>query len=1222
MTPAWSEPLGHCDGRKSTATAAFPVCGASLPSLVLSDQKLRRRLTRPPHWIYHVAVERLEAPPCQHSFDPLSRNLYDALRSALGLADVAFRLRPLEYVTGHFQRGLNCSPITFAIPFRQITHDSHNLAFAAALVGAATGRPLPPWVLLTGKLRWPLTETLDLDRTDGLAVKARLCLRGDHRYDVVPLLRRLYDEGSTEASRVLGPWTERTLSGGVRLLVVPESIDPGPQELPSDLAVEPCPGLPLDLFEHGDFEQALTQIGGIAGKDLMLVQVPGGLHLLRLFGYHRLHTPLARAACATWRAASCRGELRAFRVRASDPAGRARPNVRRWLAVELDRLDVELGREVDIHGKLRRILASCGRLLGCVSGNVALRAPETPAGLLSVWGRWGEGSDRLPPCVPADQGVNAEVLRSGRRVVLEQTAGDPRFRVPPASAGSAFPADLGPGYQRFLDSIHACADFPLKIAGRVEGVLCLHRDHEGPFDEGQLEAVQVLADRAAQEVAGMVGTLAYLHSVSAPAALVAGAQQAAAAPADLTSRRPDATDLETLGDFLARLALRITGGERAWVRVLSPDRRQVRTIGAAAASEGWPAPAVGSSALLAADGAAQHAFSQAAGFALPDAHFQSGAYVPIDPEARTHVTVLLGHGPHVLGFLSVEWRREPLSPTAARLAQLALEQRAADHTFALRTLLVEPVQQDLDAWFAKLSHDKPDFRGFLELVAQLVGTDRGSLFLREPATGDYTLSCTLTHPDWSGEPPPRYRAGVGRTGWVIEQIKPLRLANIDDPAEVAGLGEAGPRPSRYAGGWDRRGRTWSFLAVPVAARGKVLGVLRLLTTTAPGERPAGFDDYDERLLLGAATRLAERLDAQQERTRDQAVRELRNQLIPRTAPEPSAREGRRSVSSGELAATIFEAVRQGIGPCTCLLRRVDCVERDAKPVEVLDLLAVNDPVWGIWQAYREKGQLWSGEAWATQQPVYVPDLSRDPHAPRIREEAGGKLPWERVSGSFVCVPLLTADPHHPVAGTLSAHKPGPDTLTPDEQAFVARVGRESGRALNQMRHDRRRSLQEALLWAGLTHFLDLSQRTRSLAEQETALLAEVGEALALALEAHPYLWRCDPETGRFEGQGVKPRSANMVRRSLEGGFVAVCEPDADTRLRSLLKSLPGISRDARNWQRAAFRIGPADEPLALFLLLIEPPNRLSWTLAQQAAAMLATTVARPLREARRTFGAK
>jgi hypothetical protein len=160
---------------------------------------------------------------------------------------------------------------------------------------------------------------------------------------------------------------------------------------------------------------------------------------------------------------------------------------------------------------------------------------------------------------------------------------------------------------------------------------------------------------------------------------------------------------------------------------------------------------------------------------------------------------------------------------------------------------------------------------------------------------------------------------------------------------------------------------------------------------------------------------------------------------------------------------------------------------------------------------------------------------------------------------------------------------------------------------------------------------DAGRREQTLQAREVAILRESGDALVLALEAHPqpYLWRSDPATGTFEGVAAHPDEAapaslpgSVVRRALDpGGFVAVCEPERDPRLAALLPALPqGSPSGALAWQRVAFRLGSAAEPLGLFLLLVPPPNRLSYTLARQAAAMLATTISRPVRESRRLAG--
>jgi len=129
-------------------------------------------------------------------------------------------------------------------------------------------------------------------------------------------------------------------------------------------------------------------------------------------------------------------------------------------------------------------------------------------------------------------------------------------------------------------------------------------------------------------------------------------------------------------------------------------------------------------------------------------------------------------------------------------------------------------------------------------AAQLLKAETSSIILADEATGDlrFEASADLSPAAMVVHPIP---AGRGIAGWVVQHGQPLV---VDDPG----------RDARFYDRIDRvSGReTRNLLAVPLCARGRVLGVVEVINTLAS----PGFDQRDVALAQSLASQASVAID--------------------------------------------------------------------------------------------------------------------------------------------------------------------------------------------------------------------------------------------------------------------------------------------------------------------------------------------------------------------------
>jgi hypothetical protein len=1166
MTPANNGQLA------ARAVVGVPGVAGPVPDARLPADKLCRALLRPIHWFYHLEVVCAALPvPAHRQVIPPAR--LAELAGFLGL-DGPFTVTAREFFLGEYDR-ITTSDVAFHVE-PDFSTRSYQLPLAVALAAARFRRPLPPWIALTGALEEPLSSDLVLAQTGGIDEKIRLCL-GLEGYDVGPLVERLYLHDSTPLR--LGPHHERVLSRKVRLLVVPHKVDVvNFRLLPAPLHCLPVTVRLGDLADD-NFDHMAGALHRLAGDDLLVVQVSAVAHALHLLGYRGL--PFRVGALP---AGADQATLPAFRIGHADPAALERSSIQQHAHIEQEALEASLRHIPDVHQKLTCILDRCARLLGCHAANLAIEEPGHAGRWLRVWACWGDRMEQLPPYSSGEEGINREVLQTGELAIWPDYPGralDSRHMA------AHYPPETYDRYLDILSHLGSCAAFPFRLNDRVAGVVPFHRRQRGPFDAQALPIVQHLIHLAEREVSN------YLRAIE----LFRGQRLHDPAPVlhRQASRPPEPEDLLEIGRELAADALRMTGAYRIAVRIRTRRGRSLRVIGLAGAAGAWPADFAQRRFSLQEPSAASRAVRTGQTFLILDCAGQAVDYFPIEPCATCHASVVLRAGARVLGVLSIDWDR-PRSQEAIALDVDAVERLVAGPAIILRTFIVNRLRRELDAWFTALRPDQPpDYPRLLDVLAAMVGTDRGSLFLAQPGTGRYRLRASLTHPDWNGE---------GATGWVIEHNVPLRLADLGDDLERQRVRPTAPTRSKYHHLWDAERHGMSFLGVPVSQAGNVLGVIRLVSKfPRRGPAPHGFDDYDERVLEAEAARLAGFLAQRQGEQRQRLLQGLPQTLL---AGGDSGAPPTRS----DLIEQVALVLHRGIGELTrVVLRVVDRIELPGGVVQtVLDRLAVRGFEHDATPDVVRPGEGVVGQVWQSGRRRVVLDAHHGAEAEELRAFLGGQ-DWPAASGCFASVPLFAGNGAPTVVGTLGVHQEEPYALAPDDVEFIERVASLTALALRALAFNEERQLQEDLLRAVNDYHLHPAP------EAEAGLVRQTAEALGRALSTGPcHAWYL-AESGRFQNPAGECGDVLLpeVEQELSGRrFLVVSCPGADDRLRSLPLPSP-----ACHLQRALLRVEAAGQTRALFFVAVEPPVRLRYSMIEWADRLLASTVAPALAAGRR-----
>jgi GAF domain-containing protein len=1196
---------------------AFPAIGYPLPDTRkgMADADLRAYLKRNlPHWLYHIAVFPPGQPGRGPRFAPATADWIRQLAAYLGLVSPAGEVIPLELFPSR-RYGSECADIAFPIPM-DFDGASWSLSVAAGLAAAGTGHQLPRWVVCSGTLPPALDPYLQLTATGRIEEKIELCLGRQPAYDTRYLVDRYYRHPATPQTH--GPRQLRSVSGEVQLLLIPRRL--------RSVDGREAPGMPKEILQRVGMAQVDAELNDLRHADLkgrveklgqgglLVVQVPTVWHALAVLGFGEDGSPLASRindhlgddSCHVFRVLNGAGGASATFTR----------DKHREAAEALRDLDVKLRDIYDSNARIRIILQQCVERLDGRSGHVS-RVGSHKKWLEVMACVGGAEMEDLPPSVPAHQGIRGLALRTRKTQVATTQAQFQELLADAPAAGlleERYKAEECHRYNRFVAQIAACMVVPLIQNEEVIGNLCVHRLTEGSFDLVDQYVVERLAERAAIEVARHVA------NVKAARQRDVGRQAH-----DLAKRVGDMPLVDAcahLAQELAVKALEMSGGFRTAVRLLSHDQLSLSGVGIAGKEAAWPAAFRQRIYSRKDRSAYNHALATDANYLLPNTRLKevkSLHYDDIHADAAAHLAIILYSGREAIGVLSVDFDAEHRAECNVGMEK-ALEVLARVYASHIHAFNTDQLCARLEASLPPLGDGDPSpeaLKNFLDMTGQALGVEHGSLFLRNPDTGysDYLpLATAQVHPDSPVEAT-SYAPKEGRTGWVVSEKRPLRLADCDNPAELERIKppiqESKKRPC-----YRPKKERLAYLGVPILVGNDVHGVLRFICKRpklAPGQvdRAIGkkaFTSYDQVAAQAAAAQLSNWLYKVQERKQARALAELASAII-------------KAKSRTELSQAIFETVQRGIGKCGCLVRVVDkCDSGQGQPEEVLDRLFLSDPAQHeLWPQLRRKGLTVTGRVWDSKTTMVISNTKTDPLRNQIRAELGREEPWWDAVGSAVATPLLVDTE---VVGTLVVTRHNPDVLLQADVEFVEKVARLASLAFVLLAETEGRLIQESLLWAVVRYFYEQRQPASG-AQAELRLLGLIAETLKIGLDARAgYFWAYNATTSQFEDSWnstanrplLQPVSWETIEKEFgTNHFLVVSNPGVDRRLSCLLDALPKAEREKyRDCQRAALWLARTEhmqlvQP-ALFFLIVQPPQRLSYQRVELLLRTLRTTM--------------
>ena len=782
---------------------------------------------------------------------------------------------------------------------------------------------------------------------------------------------------------------------------------------------------------------------------MLVTQVSNAFEALALLGYDELHpyiqeqqlqqkptfpTPVFRVRATDSGCRSCGVTL-------ADTACEALRGREHWdhvIATQLDDLDDRLSETQNTVSRLQLILewviAAAVHDGHAKTEDVSVVEAEHFTGDVSVIdsedqpGRWlrvvatlGDNGDCLPYFVPRDVGLVGRIMRTGKTAAVPATQEDADLIAAVESESllaSRYGYESLHRYKAFLKSVSSSLHVPLKHGSQVVGVVSLHCHRHKDFQPGFVRLVEKIAKRAAVEVAFYLGAQ---ESRTTPSEGL-GSNEELARELAVYGGRPEAA----LGKFcqdLMTVIMRQTGACRVGIRLLTPERRTLVDQGHMGY---WKVDELSEEVHLSEDTAGGHAVKSGKSYYINDttqAYVEhSGKCVPVhyrpcQPEARSHASVLVRHGSHLMGVVGVDWDYPGAIDSSTRQT---LEQLADRYAVALKAVAVDSLWGLVYCQAPGEDSRKqvlPDLNVLLDAVSHMVGAQQGAVFLRNRDTGRYHLAASMNHRDWSQDDH-WYEPGEGVTGWILRYNRPLRIANLTDSSELNAIDPSDPPvwKDKVYDGLVRNDRNWTYLGVPISVGNEVLGVLRL----ANGVDDLGFTSYEQVIAMAAAAQLAGLLYEQAQARRAKALKRLMDDAF-------SAR------SIKEVFNAAFEGLQAGLGTCACAVMLAD--SEDARAANsCLIRVASNDPVWNEYGVTRQTPEGVCGHVWKTGTTCVFQNHDE--------LEINGLLDREPARDKFVrfqsgvCVPLFAEQ--RPF-GTLLVCRENRQSLTPADLAFVDEV---------------------------------------------------------------------------------------------------------------------------------------------------------------------------------------
>jgi len=449
-------------------------------------------------------------------------------------------------------------------------------------------------------------------------------------------------------------------------------------------------------------------------------------------------------------------------------------------------------------------------------------------------------------------------------------------------------------------------------------------------------------------------------------------------------------------------AMRLTPARRGSVRLY--DRQRHQAVFSVTAGDGWTEALVQKVYGDEEASACAHAVRTRELYVIDDVALVAD-YRPLWDDVRSHVSIPIFRGEEVVAVLSLDAcdRAAFDSNHCSSLRHLAAE----CSNLLARFVLFEIKWFDEFEYFITGESDEQSLcDGAIDRLKRLFGVLGCSIFLLRPGSKSFTVASTTGIKLRSGELP-AYEIGEGLTGWVAQHGRTIRLRDTRNRTELARYGE----DLEWRNLWPEEAaelilsNRFGFLAAPLTAHNRVIGVLRLATK----ENGTDFEVEDEILLDRVAGCLALRITG---------IREL----------EHVVKLNKRLAANLDLEAVcrvIFDEGLRLFGCDSGLIRLLDTESRNLK------LALATGPLENFVPKIRGFGEGISGLVAKQRKERLVGDFRKDPELLDAIESGGGP-PREALLAricSLACFPLVVEDQ---TVGTLVLSWPTPHTFAARE----------------------------------------------------------------------------------------------------------------------------------------------------------------------------------------------
>jgi GAF domain-containing protein/transcriptional regulator with XRE-family HTH domain len=1189
----------------SRSVVSFPLVGGALPSSAHRDDLIRfARAVRssqstpqdlvPPDWFYHLAISRIRRFSISELKFPTDSDLH-SLCERLHLDDPlseesGFRLQPLELTSDYLDKGGDHPECVFPVP-TFFAGKSHLLAVAVGLVAASLQTALPSWIAFSSGLD---CRSLRLTRTGAILRKLRLALGATIHHEALNRLSEHVNSYVQKAHPELH-LPNRTTAGKVRLFFTSGDLDSPIPALSQEFDIEPLAPISPDAFESMYSDDLKTYIDNLCGDRMLVVQASTLSSVLQALGLRPSRYLRVVADPSLIESTP----LRAYAVslpRTSTPVSMAASNIFRteeyWgylTRTQLALLDDELSHYSDPRERLKVILRSSIRAMTacrtngdelCHAGDISLAEPNQ--NWLQVVATVGSSSEGMPYFLPADFGVLGQVIRSGRTAVIDNARQSMDLHITAANYAplqTRYGSENVDRYLRFARTIGTCVKIPIKRGSVVIGVMCVHWPSARSTDQHEVQLLERIAERAAIELAFLLG----IDSQSTP--VQARPSRAVSAPDEATPK----AGVEPLAMQLAEQAREYTKANRAAVRIIDWKSRILRTV----AVSPIMAPLEEIEQMqLDNDPTANYAISCGRSYYIDDTYqtcAQDGdgnwaptQYRPVLPDARAAAAILVRAGIRVLGVVSLYWNKPGAIPIGNRIT---LDTLVGIHA----PLILQSVNDALHRRVEKILNatestteclDRIDYAELLQATASLVGASQGAVFTWDFERGRYLERANLCH--GSRPEPQYYRIGEGVTGWILKYNRALCIKNLSNRSELAAIHPQDPPVwvDKVFDGDIREDGNWTYLGVPISFGGDVYGVLRF----GHGLPEVGFSLDDQVNAALVASRIAERIHASVSAARTRALRTLGERVAT-------------SKDEAEAGEHLSDAIRTGIGKSTVSVRVLDDLERPAADkIEILRRVYASPECGRETAEYRSVSGSIAGDAIKRSEVLWIQDSPVDPRVAPFLRGPRPAAPEAIKYRSIITAPLISSGQCN---GSVFVGREAAYAFRESDLEFVRDAGAVASSSFQRIMESKQVDVEAQLrevITAGMASILDWDVDSESPYKQVVSRLCQIiKDALKATVCGY---WEFLPKRDRGEfvvgvGMDDGPNISKITTLLETGGRMSafVMDPALDRRLSVFSAKLPKTGCDGH--PRAVFIVADAIGLLGLVWTMYESASDVS-----------------------------